>query len=90
MEIAEEAYRRGLRMKDCVGLQKAYLLSNKKNDPEYAGRELVLYMDMIFVFCAARLITVLPKNQGYSKRIEKNRSKARRREKREGDGELAA
>ena len=83
-EIAEEAYARGTRLSNCRAVEREYILSYKKDEPEYEGRELVLFMDMIFVFSEARLITVLPKNQVFSRRLEKIRCKCRRRDDRGG------
>lgn len=77
--IAEEAYIHGVRIADSKGAEHAYIARCTKDNPEYAGRDLVLYADRVFVFDGVRLVTMLPCCDGLRRRIEYNRSKSRHR-----------
>ena len=77
--IAEEAYIYGVRIAASKGAEHAYIARCTKENPEYAGRDLVLYADRVFVFDGVRLVTMLPCCEGLRRRIECSRSKSRRR-----------
>lgn len=83
--LAEDVIRCGVRLEDSRGAERAYLLSCKKSDVEFAGRELILYADRVFVIEGNCLVTALPCNPLYRRRLEQNRSKKKRRVRDFGD-----
>lgn len=91
-EFAEEVIRCGVRLGDSRGVERAYLLSCKKEAPEFAGRDLILYADRVFVLEGNCLVTALPCNPLYRRRLEQNRRKKNRRVRSIGynDGNTAA
>lgn len=83
--LAEEVIRCGVRLEDSCGVERAYLLSCKKEAPEFAGRDLILYADRVFVLEGNCLVTALPCNPLYRRRLEQNRRKKNRRVRDFGD-----
>lgn len=84
-----DAMARGVRQAESRGAGAAYLRHRKEiaaECEEYAGRDMVLYRDYIFVLEGGTLITVLPRSLDYGRRMERERAKRRRvREKRAGE-----
>ena len=80
---------RGVRQAESRGAGAAYLRHKQALSAEYAeyaGRDLLLYREYIFVMEAGTLITVLPRSCDYGRRMERERAKRRRvREKRAGE-----
>lgn len=81
-----DAMARGVRQAESRGAGAAYLRHRKEiaaECEEYAGRDMVLYREYIFVLEGGTLITVLPRSADYGRRMERERAKHRRvREKR--------
>lgn len=84
-----DAMARGVRQAESRGAGAAYLRHRKEiaaECEEYAGRDMVLYREYIFVLEGGTLITVLPRSSDYGRRMERERAKRRRvREKRDGE-----
>ena len=78
-ETACKAFFCGARQDSCRGAEAAYLASCIKQEPEYFCRDLLLYMDRIFVFEGNTLVTVLPCDEKFGRRLQKNRAKSHRR-----------
>ena len=75
VDIAENAFLRGVSYDDAVGAQRKYIESRIKDEPEYAGRDIKLYRDILFVFIENRLITVLPPDKIFCKKLQAQRRK---------------
>ncbi len=79
--MAQVAYHEGTSLSDADGAAERYLKCYKKEEVAYADRTLILYADAVFVFDDERLVTVLPYNPAFQKRLERNRSKHNRNSK---------
>ena len=73
--IAENAFLFGVSYDEAVGAERKYIESRMNDNPEYFGREVKLYRDVLFVFADNRLITVLPPDRTYCKKLEAQRRK---------------
>lgn len=80
-KLADAAYERGVRLKDSMGAERAYILKHTKEKND--NREMVLFADRIFVFAGITLVTVLPREEKYGRRLEATRAKRHRREEKE-------
>ena len=84
MAFAECAWRLGVHRGEAGAAADAYLGRREEAAEafadEYAGRDVVLYRDFLFVFEEALLITVLPRDEAYCRRLERERAKQRRAE----------
>ncbi len=84
--FVENAVVYGIRLEGSSGAGAAYLRHKQALSAEYAeyaGRDLLLYREYIFVMEVGTLITVLPRSLDYGRRMERERAKHRRvREKR--------
>ena len=73
MAFAECAWRLGVHRGEAGAAADAYLGRREEAAEafadEYAGRDVVLYRDFLFVFEEALLITVLPRDEAYCRRI---------------------
>lgn len=87
--FVENAVVYGIRLEGSSGAGAAYLRHKQALSAEYAeyaGRDLLLYREYIFVMEVGTLITVLPRSLDYGRRMERERAKRRRvREKRAGE-----
>ena len=75
IDIAENAFRFGVRCVDAVGAERKYIESRIKDEPKYANRDIRLYRDILFVFVHNILITVLPPDKTFCKKLQANRRK---------------
>ena len=73
--IAEEAYLYAIKLAESKGAERSYILRCTKEEPEYAGRDMVLYADRVFVFEGTNLVTMLPCHDNLRRRMECSRSK---------------
>ena len=73
--IAENAFRFGVCIDDAVGAERKYIESHIKEEAEYADRDIRLYRDVLFVFVENRLITVLPPDKTFCRKLQANRRK---------------
>ena len=79
--FVENAVVYGIRLEGSSGAGAAYLRHKQALSAEYAeyaGRDLLLYREYIFVMEAGTLITVLPRSCDYGRRMERERAKHRR------------
>lgn len=74
---ASKAFALGLRESNCKGAELKYIRSYKK-DSVNGERELVLYEDQIWVFEGLTLVTILPRDLDFVKKMEKIRRKNNR------------
>ena len=75
IDIAENAFRFGKGYDEAVGAERKYIESRIKNEPEYFGRVVKLYRDILFVFYGSSLITVLPPDKTFCKKLQAQRRK---------------
>jgi|GEM_PF-4458180 len=75
---AEAAYLTGIRKNNCARAIDERLLSEREKEI-YVGRDNVIYRDRVFVFAGHNLVTVLPLNATYYKKMCKIRAKLNRR-----------
>ena len=73
--VAENAFLWGVCYDEAVGAERKYIESRIKDKPEYAGRDIKLYRDVLFVFIDNRLITVLPPDKTFCKKLQAQRRK---------------
>ena len=73
--IAENAFLRGIGYDDAVGAERKYIESRIKDEPKYEDREIKLYRDTLFVFQENLLITVLPPDRTFCKKLQAQRHK---------------
>ena len=74
---ASKAFVLGLREENCKGPELKYLRKYKK-DSDNGERELVLYEDQLWIFEGLTLVTILPRDLDFVKKMEKIRSKRHR------------
>lgn len=82
-ELARKAWELGVRIGKGNSVQNACLIERKAKEriyPEYAGREGVLYHDIMFIFAGASLVTVYQIKPEAAKKCERIRAKQRRTE----------
>ena len=73
MIIAKKAYGQGIRLKNCNELERAYIMMSANDGTKYAGRDLALYADRVFVFDGCKLITMLPCDNHFKRMMENSR-----------------
>ena len=78
--LAEAAYYEGQSIYETSGISLS--LMEDRLRPSHPERDLRLYRDQIFVYEYDFLVTVLPKDLGYMKAMEKSRAKHNRQAKR--------
>lgn len=80
-KLANDAFQSGTRLTNCSHVEKSYIMSNI-NSPysDNSNKEFILYRDNIYIFSNNNvLITVLPRDNKFAKKLEANRAKINRR-----------